>query len=211
MYIIISIILLIIFTFSYIVYAVSPLYMSLVERKADSIAISISNKAINDVIKDIDYSDLIQIEKDSEGKISLIKANTNIMNTLSRQISDEMEEELNNLQDSYIFIPLGSVFGNKIFMNVGPKIKVKLLPSGGFKTNFKSEFSSTGINQTSHKIYVEIICNGTIITPFSNKTSSFTNEIVISEVIIVGNVPTTFYNLEGIEGMQKDDTMNVMN
>ena len=63
----------------------------------------------------------------------------------------------------------------------------------------KSEFISAGINQTMHKIYLQIDCKVIIVTPFSQIEEKITNQILIAEAIILGNVPNSFYNLEGIK------------
>ena len=68
------------------------------------------------------------------------------------------------------------------------------------ETDLKSEFIAQGINQTLHRVYLQVKCEVTILTPFNNITSSITNQVLLVENVIVGNVPSTYYNLEGING-----------
>ncbi len=194
----------------YIYKVVSPVFLNLMENKAKSIAISVTNKAIKDNLKDVKYADLVYVEKDNEGKIRMMKANTYTMNELSNEISIYIENELNNMEDIYIFIPIGSIFGNKLLMNSGPRIKIKLLPTSNFNTQFKSEFISEGINQTVHKLYIQVESSITIITPFVNKTATYNNSILVNEVVIVGDVPGSYYNLSGIDDTIPNASLNII-
>ena len=132
------------------------------------------------------------------------------MNQLSNEISLYIENELNNMEEAYVFIPIGTILGNKLFMNTGPKFKIKLLPTSNFYTEFKSEFISEGINQTVHKIYIQVESSITIITPIINKTASYNNTILVNEVVIVGDVPQSYYNLTGIDETVPNASLNII-
>ena len=69
---------------------------------------------------------------------------------------------------------------------------------GDIETDLKSEFKEAGINQTLHRIYLEVKCNVSILTPINSITEVITNQILLSEGVIVGNIPDTYYNLKGL-------------
>ena len=69
---------------------------------------------------------------------------------------------------------------------------------GSVTTKFNSEFNSAGINQTIHRIYLDVSCKVTIVTPYDKIESEITNQVLMTELVIVGNIPETYYNLEGI-------------
>ena len=69
---------------------------------------------------------------------------------------------------------------------------------GNIDTNLKSEFSSAGINQTLHRIYLEVTCNVTILTPFNTIEESILNQVLLAEAVVIGTTPNTYYNLEGL-------------
>lgn len=50
-------------------------------------------------------------------------------------------------------------------------------------------------------------CEVNILTPFDNISKRITNQILIAENVIVGHIPDTYYNLEGLK---QDDAMEVM-
>lgn len=76
---------------------------------------------------------------------------------------------------------------------------MKVSTSGNVTTKIRSEFESSGINQTIHRLYLDVICNVSILTPYNVIEDSISNEIVLIENVIVGLVPSTYYNLEGMD------------
>ena len=73
---------------------------------------------------------------------------------------------------------------------------------GNVETNLVSQFSQSGINQTLHRIYLNVSCNVTVLTPFDSIEQNIVNQVLIAEAVIVGEVPSNYYNLNGI---QSDD------
>ncbi len=72
-------------------------------------------------------------------------------------------------------------------------------------TDLKSEFEEAGINQTLHRVYLEVVCNVTILTPYETITETITNQVLLIEGLIVGNIPDAYYNLEGLTDNQMLD------
>lgn len=77
-------------------------------------------------------------------------------------------------------------------------MKIEISPIGIVDTELKSKFTQEGINQTLHRIYLEVKCSVNILTPFKDVEKTITNQVLLLENIIVGHIPETYYNLEGI-------------
>lgn len=82
----------------------------------------------------------------------------------------------------------------------GPGVKIRISSIGNIETDLESEFTSQGINQTLHRIYVDVSCNVKVLTPFKDIERNITNKVLLAENVIVGNIPDTYYNLEGLNG-----------
>ena len=72
-----------------------------------------------------------------------------------------------------------------------------------------SNFESAGINQTRHRIYLEIKSKMGVVAPFVSKRVEVINEVNIAETVLIGDVPETYYNLEGVSEVTTDDTLNM--
>ena len=64
----------------------------LCDAKVESIGITISNKAIDDVMKNLTYEDLISFVKNEEGSIIALKSNIVKMNQIASEIAVKIQE-----------------------------------------------------------------------------------------------------------------------
>lgn len=188
--------------------AVLPIFDTLCENRAKSIATIVSNEQATNVMKNYSYDDLFSIEKDSNGNITMIKSNVITINEIISDIPIKIQEEINKQGRDNISIALGSFTGFKLLAGRGPGIKITISCIGNVETDLKSEFISQGINQTLHSVYLDVKCNVSILTPFNNIEKEIVNQILLMENIIVGNIPSTYYNLEGLNGAS--DSMEVI-
>ena len=163
-----------------------------------------STKAMNKY----QYEELYTIEKDEAGNIVIIKSNGVHINNMISDLTEAIQNRFNEMENTQIDIPVGNLFGTYYFSGVGPSIPAKVRLSGSVDTEIKSEFLAKGINQTLHRIYVNFECYVKIVTPIKNFQKKITNQVIIAEHVIVGNIPDSYYNLEGMTGV--DDVLNVI-
>lgn len=133
----------------------------------------------------------------------MIKANILTIDLLTSDIAYLIQEDLNKTPNSEVLMAIGSFTGIKMLSGVGPNIKIKISSSGNVETDLKSEFIEKGINQTVHRIYLQINCNVNILTPIKSIERSISNQVLLAENVIIGQIPSTYYNLEGIENVQE--------
>ena len=186
----------------------NPMFDSLCNLKARGIAIKIINQKAKESLENVDYNDLITIIRGDQGEIKMVKANVISINKIAAEITLEIQKALENEKNTKVYIPMGSFLGNEIFYNIGPKIPIRITSTGAVTTDFKSEFRSGGINQTIHRIYLHTTCRVNIVTPVKTIGCDMTNEILVAENVIVGPIPDSYYNLEGLENAR--DGMEVM-
>ncbi|WP_297711915.1 sporulation protein YunB [Clostridium sp.] len=196
------IVLIIIIAFNLIIYIfgkrILPVVLNIGEVKIKSEAIKIMNEeSVNVYSENFKYDDIINIEKDADGNITMIRSDTVKQNYLASQVVLKCDERLSELEDLGVKIPLGYLTNNVMFYNMGPKITVKMQQVGNITTSYESEFQSAGINQTRHKIYLNLTTTMRVIVPFNSKEVEVTCQIPVSDTIIVGKIPETAINMNG--------------
>lgn len=187
---------------------IGPVFETLCEEKARSVATVISNQESTKAMNKYQYEELYTIEKDLEGNISIIRSNVVPINNMISDLTEGIQNRFDEIQETTIKIPVGNLFGIYYFSGAGPSIPARVIMTGTLDTEIKSEFIAKGINQTLHRIYVNFECYVQIITPIKNFKKKITNQVIIAEHVIVGNIPDTYYNLEGMSGT--DDVLNVI-
>lgn len=194
---VIFIIIVAIFTFYTIRKAINPIIDELCIDKAKNIATKISNEEATVVMDKYCYDDLITIIRDNDGNIKILKTNTKNINQIMSDIPVSMLDKFKQSENANISLYLGSILGTKIFSATGPKINIRIANVGNVDTKLKSEFTSQGINQTLHRIYLELNCEVTILTPYDTIKQKINNQVLIAESVIVGDVPYSYYNMNG--------------
>lgn len=182
----------------YVIKTVEPIIDIQCSSMAKSIATKVSNEQATNVMKDYKYDDFVNIDKTADGNIKLISANTITINKIISDIPLLIQNELEKVENSKFYIRLGTFTGSRILAGRGPKVEIKMSVIGDIETDLKSEFKEAGINQTLHRIYLEVKCNVSILTPVNSTTEVITNQVLLAEGVIVGNIPDTYYNLKGL-------------
>ena len=139
----------------------------------------------------------------------MIKSNMVSINEITSEIATNIQKELDNKGRENIQIALGSFTGIKILSGRGPGVPIRISSVGNIDTELKSEFEAQGINQTLHRVYLQLTCRVNILTPFEDIENEITNQVLLAENIIVGKIPETYYNLEGLT--PENDAMEVIN
>ncbi|QPJ85882.1 sporulation protein YunB [Sarcina sp. JB2] len=191
-FLIIIICTLIIFIFYSINKNLSPAIIAVADSELRARTLDIINTNIQTIydeeFKDID---LVSVEKDSNDKIVMVKADTVRLNTLATKISLKGQDELEKMGKVGFKIPLGYVSKVSILSYLGPDIIVKMRPIGRVEVSYESVFESAGINQTRLKIYMNVKSTMQIILPFESRDLEVVNNVPVSETIIVGEIPRT--------------------
>ena len=179
--------------------AIFPIFDTLCKDKAKSIATIIANEEATNVMKEHTYDEIFTLEKDKDGNITMIKSNIIAINEIISDVAVKIQNTINQRGRENIEIALGSFTGFKLLSGKGPGVPIKISSIGNVETDLRSEFSEKGINQTLHRVYLQVDCEVSILTPYNSITEKVSNQVLLIENVIVGKIPSTYYNLEGFD------------
>lgn len=186
-----------------------PLVKTFSQAAAKRVCVEAINTAVAETLtKEADvYSELVNITKDASGTITSIQSNSLEMNRLKAELSLAIEKKITSVEAREINIPLGTIIGGELLSGRGPKIKIIIDLAGNVFTQMSSIFESAGINQTHHKIMLNVKCDIYIIMPGFTTSSSLNTDFCIAETVIVGKVPETYagVNLSGMDSYQQSE------
>lgn len=165
--------------------------------KCKNSATDMINDAIQDTLADMDftYDDLVEINKNSENEITSVSCVSSKINSLKSNISNEINKGFENEKKNGFNIAVGTITGINLFSGVGPEITVHFDKEGSVKTNIKSSFTSAGINQTLHQIYIEVRADIVAVTSSGTYESNVETEFLIAETVIVGEIPERYASI----------------
>ncbi|MBO5667206.1 MAG: sporulation protein YunB [Firmicutes bacterium] len=135
---------------------------------------------------------LMQVTTAGDGHVTMIQADMAVMNEVASVLTGRIQNKISSLGEECITVPWGNVLGSQILTQMGPKLKLRVIPIGMAEVGFKTEFESSAINQTRHRIYLEVCCTARILAPFTLAKVETTSQILMAETVIVGDTPQSY-------------------
>ena len=150
-------------------------------------------------LEDISYDSLIVLEKDEKGQLLALRTDMHQLNRLRNETLAIINERIMNDDETELGVPLGSVLLPSLFSGKGPRLPVRVLTVSNSDAEFQSSFQAAGINQTMHRITMQVAMNITLLTPAGTQTLRVESGVVVAETILIGQVPSTMIQTEGKE------------
>jgi len=160
----------------------------------------IANEAIHNAISTVatqneKYGELTNIYRGSSGRVESVTLNSYAVNAMKSDISLEVLEYLDDEKRYHVEVPLGNFFGSEFLTGVGPKVRLKIVPFDIVEVEFVSKFIPAGINQVLHRVTAKVEVKIAAILPGFEGISDVSSSAVISETVIIGDVPETYFNM----------------
>ena len=171
-----------------------PLLTSLATTRVSNAITQVVSQAVDEAIAsgELDYENLVNFEKDNDGKITAVRSNMAAFNLLQSHILQTVLERINQVSVRDLSIPIGSLTGSALLSGRGPRITVQMESVGSSEANFRNAFTSAGINQTKHQIILTIDVYVSILLPGFTTATKVSNSFVVAETVIVGSVPDSY-------------------
>lgn len=164
--------------------------------KAVSLATEVINQAVHNEFRALEPdSSLVHMDKDAGGNVTAIHSDIPEMNIISARMAIRIAEELNSLKRQTIQVPLGVLTAPRSFAGMGLNVDIQVVPAGNVKTDFKSELTEAGINQTRYRLYLEVKCKIRVVGPMVDDIEEVCTNVPLMETIIVGKVPQTYVGI----------------
>ena len=180
-----------------------PLLRELAETQIKNATSDLTNDAL--ARDSVAYDRIVYFEKDLNGRITAMKTNILEVNRMKTEILEIINQEILDWDTAKLGIPIGSLIFPELFAGKGFCIPVHVLSIRNSDASFESRFQQAGINQTLHRLMMEVNVDASILVLGQTESFSLTSEVVAAETVIVGEVPGTFLNTGGIYGTQTEN------
>ena len=177
-----------------VVLHMKPIVVDLATARTSNAVNRIVVAAVNDAVDSgrIDYEQLVDFDKDAEGHVTALRSNMAAFNRLQASIADDILQRMAEVSSTDLAIPIGTLTGSPLLAGRGPCLRVRMQSVGTATARFDNQFSSAGINQTRHRIILDVDVHVSILLPGLTTYTKVSNEISVAETVIVGGVPDTY-------------------
>ena len=179
------------------------------QAKMEYVVTSVINSSVGQVLQEeeIKYLDLVHIGYDQNNKINFAQFDTATITILKTKFVESINNALKSGELCTVKIPLGNLTNSMLLSGRGPDVNIRVQLYNSADVKVYSEFSDAGINQTLHRIVLEITAEYYVFMPGNKKLDSLTTNFCIAETLIVGDVPSAYTLIEEMPG----ETAGVIN
>lgn len=184
---------------------IGPQIVELASSGVEFAAKNAINNAVTELMEEdgLSYSDIITFEKTDSGEISALKTNMAELNRVKTALTGRVLESVMNISVEEIAIPLGSLTSTEFLSARGPDIPVKIVTARTVAVDFLNDFTDAGINQTIHRIYVDISMEMTIMSAGRTVTVEVSSQYCLAETVIVGSVPDSYTYFSEVDSAEE--------
>jgi len=125
------------------------------------------------------------------------------MNNISNNIAKNVQQKIVKLEQQQFTIPLFTALDSQLLAGKGPNLNFSILHQGSVLVDFVTEFEESGINQTRYKIYITVEVDMRVISPVTTSSLTVKNNVLIAEIVIVGEVPESYMNFPSLYEFQQ--------
>lgn len=171
-----------------------PIITALARSNTQNAVMAVLERSLSQDIESsaVRYDQLVSIQRDREGQITALTSDMGAMNQLRSRLVAAAKNGLEQIEVTDLSIPVGSLLHSGLLWGYGPCIQVRSLSVGTISADFKSEFTSAGVNQTLHRICLELDVPVTILLPGKSILVPIHSTVCVAETVIVGRVPDTY-------------------
>ncbi|MBP3654737.1 MAG: sporulation protein YunB [Oscillospiraceae bacterium] len=139
-----------------------------------------------------DYDYFVDIGTGTDGEVVSLNANMARINSFSSALLDYVGQlDRKNIQ---VEIPLGNLTGSSLLLGRGPDVVVNMIMLTSPHIEFRSELSAAGINQTEHRLLLDVVVDIDVLVPWGSVSTQAVTEVLIAQTVIVGRVPNLYVN-----------------
>ncbi len=189
----------------YVNASIRPVLEGLASARVESASARAMNEAILEVLSTDAAGELLSAQASQEGHISLLTADAGKLNLLAADAAAAAQRRIQDLGEQGVSVALGTLSGIPLLSGLGPRLSFRFTPVGMVQSSFHSEFRSAGINQTLHRITLQLTGTVRLVLPGRSYTVTVMALAPISENVIVGAVPNAYTNVA-----DRDDLLNLI-
>ncbi|MFI3313803.1 MAG: sporulation protein YunB [Eubacteriales bacterium] len=157
-----------------------------------------TNQVIYELLleEDVDYNDIVTLEKDAYGNITALQTDMVKINYLKARTMQMVDQSILEVEAGELGVPVGNLILPEFFAGQGFYLPIKILSVRSDEALFHNNFMQAGINQTIHQMSMEVALTVSVLTPSGTHAVGSSTEVVIAETVIVGSVPESYFNVE---------------
>ncbi len=176
-----------------------PIMTAFAESQAVWTATKIANQTAAQVLQE--YADLcvdtIDVTYDGEQKVSSVRTNTAVVNTVRTALTNNVIAEMERFSSLSVAIPMGTLTGWDWFSGFGPLLTFPISFTATVVSGVSSTLVAEGINQSLYQVLIHLQISLYVVSPMGRSTVGAQVSYPITETVLLGKVPDNLTEVYG--------------
>ncbi len=186
---------------------IRPMFRATAAYHASIYATNLMNEAVEHELEQVQNANLVLIEQNEKTNITSVTLDMMRINQIKTGITERILRELSSEETEVVEVPLGTLMGSEIFSGRGPLVPITLSPMGLAHIQMESGLRQAGINQVLHEVILHVEVEVSAILPGFSADAAASSDYLISQTVIVGNVPERYS--EGSGNSREVDSIRI--
>lgn len=180
--------------FIYFEHKVDPLMYDFTIIKGKSMMSELFSNTVSEKMEELNltYDKLMNVTYSESGEVRSLSTDIVSVNKLKNQVTADLTQLFQDYYEYAVDVPIGSVTGSEFLSGLGFTVELNSVVTGGVTSEFRSEFESAGVNQTIHRLYIDITGDLVVIVGGEQEPINLTTSVLVGETVLVGEVPRTY-------------------
>lgn len=176
--------------------ALRPQLVALSETQIRNQLTHIADQAVTQALakEELSYRDMVSLQIGERGEVTTLSTDTGRLNLLRACVLEDVIAQVGSLDNRSLGVPLGTLTGIDLLSALGPKLPVQVISVASAQGNYRNEFTDAGINQTLHRVMLDITVAVQLLLPGGIVETTLTTPVCVAETVIIGQVPQTYLN-----------------
>lgn len=141
------------------------------------------------------YQQMYQIQYGPDGAVAAVWTDSAAVNQAKASLTAAVLEQLEQLEQQSIAVPLGTLLGWQLLAGRGPEVTMQAVPTGFASSEFTTRLESAGVNQTLLMGCIDFHLEISAILPGFSSTQTVQDEVCVFQTLVVGEVPQVYASL----------------
>ena len=170
-----------------------PVILAMATAQVNTATVAAVNAALGQTLTGtVSYQQLMDVHYNAAGLPVLIQPDTVEINALDARAAVAVVAAVREVEAEHFSIPVGQVLGIQLLAALGPRIGVTVWPVGQVSVTLRDRFTSAGINQVEHTIYVHTEVHMRVAVPLLSTDIPVEVDNPLVSVYLMGPVPSSW-------------------
>lgn len=171
--------------------SIMPAVIAIANQRTIGLVNEVINESLLTTINQFDLisEDFFTMRTEDNGQLTHLAVDTILINQVAAQLAVDISRNLIDDAAESVPMPIGMLTGIPLLAGIGPSIPINVIPTGEAMVEYRTSFTSAGINQINFQVWLYVETNMRITIPLQEEIVPVSRRVPLVNTVFAGEVP----------------------